>query len=106
MKRVYTAANAFDARIVCDHLNHEGIAATIHGLLLTGALGELPLDTAPTVWIEDPDLYERARDLIARFERPADAGDAWRCACGEVNEASFELCWSCGRPPRTGPANG
>ena len=102
MKRVYTAANAFDARLVCDHLNHEGIAATVHGMLLTGAVGELPLDTAPTVWIEDPDLYDRARDLIARFERPA-TGPAWRCRCGETNEASFELCWSCGQQPRTGP---
>ncbi len=97
MKRVYSAENAFDAQIIRDHLEHQGIAATVHGNMLTGAIGELPMDTRPSVWIEDPDLYERARDLIGRFERARPDGEQWTCIhCGETNEPAFELCWACG----------
>lgn len=100
MRRVYTAENVFDAQLVRDRLLQDGIAATVHGMMLTGALGELPADTRPTVWIEDETLYERARQLIARFERESvGAGEPWTCdRCGEPNEPAFELCWSCGRP--------
>lgn len=98
MKRVYSAENAFDAQLVRDHLDQHGIAATVHGTMLTGAIGELPMDTRPSVWIEDPDLYERARQLIERFERSEATGDRWTCRnCKEVNEPAFELCWNCGR---------
>lgn len=101
MRRVYTAENVFDAQLVRDRLWQDGIAAVVHGTMLTGALGELPADTRPTVWIEDASLYERARQLVARFERePTGIGEPWTCArCGEPNEPTFELCWSCGRPP-------
>lgn len=102
MRRVYTAENIFDAQLVRDRLLQEDIAATVHGMMLTGALGELPADTRPTVWIEDDALYERARQLIARFEHegPGAGGEPWTCGrCGERNEPAFELCWSCGQAP-------
>lgn len=101
MRRVYTAENIFDAQLVRDRLLQEDIAATVHGMMLTGALGELPADTRPTVWIEDAGLYERARQLIARFEHESGAGgQPWTCGrCGEHNGPAFELCWSCGQAP-------
>lgn len=101
MRRVYTAENVFDAQLVRDRLLQDGIAATVHGMMLTGALGELPADTRPSVWIEDDSFYERARQLVARFERePVATGEPWICGhCGEPNEPAFELCWSCGRAP-------
>lgn len=100
MKRVYSAENAFDAQLIRDHLQEHGIPATVHGNMLTGAIGELPMDTRPSVWIDDADLYARARDLVTRFERTAPSGETWTCRqCGETNEPAFEICWSCGRDP-------
>jgi hypothetical protein len=100
LQRVYSAENAFDARLVCDRLNEAGIPAKVHGILLTGALGELPMDTAPTVWIEDGDQYDPARRLIQAFEHRTPAGARWRCGhCREINEPAFEICWACGHEP-------
>lgn len=100
MKRVYTAENPFDAQLVRDRLEQAGIAARVHGIMLTGGVGELPADTRPTVWIADADLYDRARDLIARFETEGPGGETWTCAgCGEANAPAFEVCWRCGRAP-------
>lgn len=96
MKRVYTAENAFDAQIIHDHLQQHGIAAAVHSNMLTGAIGELPMDTRPTVWVNDPALYQRARDLIVAFERDAPGEERWTCPeCGEINEPAFEICWYC-----------
>jgi membrane protease subunit (stomatin/prohibitin family) len=56
------------------------------------------------VWIGDGDLYERARQLIERFERRETGGERWTCArCGEPNEPAFEFCWNCGTDPRRRP---
>jgi len=97
VKLVYTAENVFDAHLVRDQLMHDGIAAVVHGTMLIGAIGDLPADTRPTVWIEDKALYERARQIIARFERREEPGDPWTCpSCGEKNEPAFEFCWACG----------
>jgi len=97
MRRVYTAENVFDAHLLRDRLVQNGIAAAVHGTMLAGAIGELPADTRPTVWIEDDELYERARQLVARFEQPAPEGASWDCpACGEHNGPGFEVCWNCG----------
>jgi hypothetical protein len=102
LKRVYGAENAFDAQIIRDYLEQQGIAAAVHGNMLTGAIGELPMDTRPSVWIEDPDLYERARDLIRRFESARPEGEQWTCRhCGETNEPTFEICWACARDRET-----
>lgn len=96
MKRVYTGENVFDAQLVRDRLDEAGIAAAVHGTMLAGAVGELPADTRPSVWIEDADLYERARQIVEAFEQASTGGADWTCACGEVNGTAFEVCWHCG----------
>jgi len=97
MKLLYTAENVFDAHLLRDQLLHDGIAAVVLGTMLIGAIGDLPADAQPTVWIEDAALYERARQVVARFERRDAPGDPWTCsACGERNEPAFEFCWACG----------
>ena len=98
MRRVYKAENTFDAHLVRDRLLQAGIEAEVHGLMLTGAVGEIPADTRPSVWIADADLYERARQIVAELERQAADGTGWRCRhCGEDNGPAFEVCWRCGR---------
>lgn len=99
MRRVYTGENVFDAQLVRDRLAEAGIAASVHGTLLAGAVGELPADTRPSVWIEDGDLYERARGIVRAFQQPATGAD-WTCPeCAEVNGPAFETCWHCGAAP-------
>ncbi len=108
MRPVYTAENAFDAQLVRDRLDQEGIAASVHGLMLTGAVGELPADTRPTVWIEDDAHYDRARELVIAFEQtqPED-GPAWICPnCREENGPAFETCWQCGSTPKSRTTDG
>lgn len=104
MRRVYTAENAIEAQLLRDRLAHEGIAATVHGLMLVGGVGQLPADARPTVWIEDDALYDRARAIIAHFERRENGAEAWTCSvCGEPNGPAFETCWHCGAE-RTAPS--
>ncbi|PSQ91859.1 MAG: hypothetical protein BRD57_03735 [Proteobacteria bacterium SW_6_67_9] len=103
MRRVYTGDNVFDAQLVSDRLNENGVTATIHGVMLIGGVGELPADTRPSVWIADDADYERARRLIEAFERDTAGGADWMCPhCDEHNGAAFEGCWACGEAPRGG----
>lgn len=101
MRRVYRAENTFDAHLVRDQLLQAGIAAEVHGLMLTGAVGEIPADTRPSVWIADEDLYQRARQIVREVERRSANEAGWHCRhCGEDNGPAFEVCWRCGRPAR------
>lgn len=103
MRRVYRAENTFDAHLVRDRLLQAGIEAEVHGLMLAGAVGEIPADTRPGVWIADEGLYERARQIVSEIEQTAPDENTWRCPrCGEDNGPAFELCWSCGEPPDGG----
>ncbi len=106
MKRVYRAAHLLEAERVKDLLLDAGIEAHVHGALLTGALGELPVDATPEVWIVDDDRFAAARAVVADYEarlRGERTGSPWRCPrCGETVDGELDLCWSCGeaRPPR------
>lgn len=107
MKRVYRAENAFDAQLVRDLLLEAGIAAEVHGTMLTGAVGELPADNKAGVWIADADLYEWARQVIRRYENAAHESADWHCThCGETNAGTFETCWHCGRPAEDDSTDG
>jgi hypothetical protein len=100
MKELYQAADSLEAQMLRDHLNQEGIATVIIGDLLSGAVGELPANIFPTLWVLDDDELERGKRLMERFfKRPAVGGKAWRCQiCGEGIDAGFEICWNCGSP--------
>ncbi len=100
MQRLYQAADRIEAQFLVDFLDRHLIEASILGDFLAGAIGELPVDIYPTVWVlEDEDL-PRARELLARFlsRAPSAARGVWVCpSCGERVEAGFDLCWNCGR---------
>jgi len=102
MQRVYTAENVFDAYILRDRLIEQGIEAVVHGEMLAGAIGELPVDARPGVWIRDNDQYAAARAVVAAFEADAEDTPDWHCPrCGEDNAGTFALCWNCRRPAPT-----
>jgi hypothetical protein len=100
MRELYQAADRVEAQMLKDHLQVEGIATVIVGDLLSGAVGELPADIFPTLWVLDDDDLARARQLTeAFFNRPPVSSSGWRCsACGESIEPGFEICWNCGSP--------
>ncbi|MES9992352.1 MAG: DUF2007 domain-containing protein [Candidatus Thiodiazotropha sp.] len=100
MLELYQAAHRVEAQMLKDYLDLQGIETVIVGDYLSGAVGELPADIFPTLWVLEEGDLERAKQLTERFfHRSAMAGEAWRCdVCGESIEAGFELCWNCGSP--------
>ncbi|MBT2972044.1 MAG: hypothetical protein B6D72_04110 [gamma proteobacterium symbiont of Ctena orbiculata] len=100
MRELYQAADRVEAQVLKDYLDREGVETVIIGDHLSGAVGELPADIFPTLWVLDENDLERAKRLTERFfNRPPVSGTAWRCAvCGERIEPGFEVCWNCGSP--------
>ncbi len=97
MVRVYTAGNVVDARLVCDMLLGAGLDATVTGGYLSGAAGELPVDSLISVWLTEPLHAWRARELIDAFERDRlQAADECVCQhCGAETTTAFTQCWQC-----------
>lgn len=101
MKRVYQSSDYYSAQLVKSHLQDNDIEATVTGELLLGAIGEIPANSYPSVWVTDDQDYERARQLIEEFELGKSGLQAddvsWTCPqCGERIEPQFNQCWNCG----------
>jgi hypothetical protein len=99
MQRLYQAGNRIEAQLLSDYLGRHHIDNSILGDYLAGAVGELPADLYPSIWIvHDTDL-PRARTLLQRFldDSRRDDAPSWVCrGCGELVDGSFDLCWRCG----------
>jgi hypothetical protein len=96
--RLYAAADLTEAHLIVGMLGTAGIEARIFNQHARGALGELPLaDTYPVIWLEQEADAARARDIIARYERPGSTPPDAQCpTCGEANPGDFDICWHCG----------
>jgi hypothetical protein len=100
--RVYRAANATEAHVIRGLLEQHDIKVRLLGESLSSGFGELPAEVIE-VEIHVPSGYRQfARQLIDEYEiRPsvaADRANDWKCkACGELNPATFGLCWNCQR---------
>ena len=84
-----------------DYLQEQGIASALFGDALSGAVGELPANIFPELWVMKDEQYQRARRLIDEFKAVAQesAGHAWHCpVCGESVDPGFDLCWNCATP--------
>lgn len=100
MKQLYQAADRLEAQMLKDYLSREGIETVIIGDLLSGAVGELPANIFPALWVLDDGDLDRGRGLIEQFfTTPPVSGESWRCTvCGEDIDAGYEICWNCGSP--------
>lgn len=98
MHQVYSAANVIDAQLVCDMLIEEGIEALVRGGYLSGAAGEIPVDSLISVWIKDEQSIQRARGLVTEFEQAARKPAHPRVCpqCSEQSTSHFTHCWNCG----------
>jgi len=97
MRKIYSAATLADAYLVVGLLEQQGIKSRVFNENAQGGLGEIPFTHAwPEVWVERESDEQRARDVIRTLEQPATDRSVECKSCGEINPATFELCWNCG----------
>ena len=101
----YVAKDATQARELEAIFASKGIFATVVGESLHMGAGELPMlghpSVSPCVWVRQEDL-PFARKLVAEYEAEYKLAldhedeEPWDCSgCGEQNEPTFGICWSC-----------
>ncbi len=98
MRRLCKAASLPDAHILRGLLAQEGIEAHVLNENAQSGVGQLPVvEALPELWVEDEKDWERATDVVRRFEAAPRIDAALRCAaCGEDNPGNFQVCWNCG----------
>ena len=98
MKKIYSAANLFEAQLMHDLLGHAGIDARLRNENAQGGLGEIPFTHAyPEVWVLNDSDLELAQAVVNKYENsPIESGVVLCRACGEENPRNFQLCWQCG----------
>ena len=94
-------ADRFAAEAVRTRLAAAGIKAEVFG---TDAATAFSMGGAPQkrlVRIEVArDQVEQAKALLEKDREAALQRGPWKCdACGENNEATFDMCWKCGSTP-------
>ena len=92
---IYTHENKIIVENARMYLAQHHVECEIKNEYSAGGMGELsPLETWPELWVEDA-LYGKATKLLENL-LSKNEGDQWLCSsCGELNEASFEVCWCC-----------
>ncbi len=102
MKQVYSAQDLIEAQFLKDFMLENRIEVIIKGEILLGAIGEIPANTSPTIWVLNDDEYDRACELVGVFESGdktlSSEASVWKCLdCDELIEPQFSQCWSCGK---------
>lgn len=96
MKRLTQAPNIAVASLWADWLTRAGVQACVQRYFASGISGEIPPDQSlPEVWIEHPEQWDRACELLEALRHPRELH--WTCSsCGEDIDGPFEQCWRCG----------
>jgi len=102
MKRVFQSSDYYSAQLLKAYLLDNGIEATVTGEMLIGAIGEIPANSYPSLWVVDDDDYDKAKALIDSYESDLSTAENehthWTCPqCSELIETQFSQCWSCGK---------
>jgi hypothetical protein len=101
MIRVHVSDDRLLTAQLRDLLVADGIQVLVRNEFLQGAAGELPINECwPELWVLDPDLADRAQDLIRTYlNELGQTMPVWVCpGCRERIEGRFGLCWQCGTP--------
>jgi len=98
MKRLCKAASLPDAHILRGVLEQEGIGIHVFNENAQSGVGQLPVvEALPELWVADEKDFQRAQEVVRRFETAPRIEATVRCAaCGEDNPSNFQVCWSCG----------
>lgn len=94
---IHRGTDPIEASLLQGMLENEGIPATVQGADLVGGYSGIP--KVCDVRLVVPARYRaEGLEVLGRYERERPGDAEWRCAaCGEVNAASFESCWACGK---------
>ena len=105
MLKIYSHEDRFLVMQVKTALEAHGIPCFIKNEFSSGAIGELsPFDAWPEVWLSDEEWQARAEKIIAELSSDTVDQSPWLCTnCNEKNEATFELCWQCGKEQPASP---
>ncbi len=98
MQRVYTTDSIAMAWHIRNVLEQHDIEATVKNEKLYSIAGEMPVtECLPEVWVNNSLYYKRAEQIIRELENTVEIdGDDWTCSgCGEINTATFDICWNC-----------
>jgi hypothetical protein len=100
MIKIYAAENLQAACLLQGLLAENGIEAEVLNQYAQGGLGELPFThTYPEIWLSEAGDLDRAREIIADFEKHGAGQSSLSCPhCGEECPDTFELCWHCKAP--------
>jgi hypothetical protein len=97
VKRVYSASDLVDARLLSDALADARIATHLFNASAIGAMGDLPFgETWPEVWVADERDLANARVIVAAHAARRSIGSVHCGACGEDSPSNFGSCWNCG----------
>jgi hypothetical protein len=98
MKMIYTHENRMILFNIKNLLQAEGIETRVVNEFAGGAVGDLPaFETWPQLWLDDDSRLPAAEEILGKIFDHRDRRD-WYCrGCQELNDASFQLCWKCGR---------
>jgi hypothetical protein len=96
--RIFASINLAEVHHAKNLLDSVGIRSFVKNEALASAVGQLPFtDCQPELWLSDSADAERARRVLSEgVLSPAEKGNVWQCACGEIQEAQFTQCWRCG----------
>ena len=98
MRKVFTHENRMIVFNMKNLLQAAGIETVVRNEFAAGGVGELStFDTWPELWLQDDSRFFEVetilRDVIDNDDRRA-----WFCrGCQEQNDATFRICWNCGR---------
>ena len=98
MKKVFTHENRMIVFNMKNVLQEEGIETIVVNEFASGGAGDLSaFDTWPELWIEDEAKMIKAQVIVEDILTATET-DPWFCrGCLERNDASFHICWNCGR---------
>ncbi|NND97186.1 MAG: DUF2007 domain-containing protein [Pirellulaceae bacterium] len=98
MQTLRVFSNPHQAEILRTRLDAEGILAVINGGEVATMLSHIGTAVAKVRLEVAPEDFQRAVAVLEEDDLQRAELTPWQCSrCDERNEASFELCWNCGK---------
>jgi hypothetical protein len=96
MKLVYSHQNPLMVHNIANVLENQGVSCQVRNEIIISVMGEgAGFDAWPEIWVED-EFAQIAVEIVNAALRKTKHNTSWYCdACGELNESTFEVCWSC-----------